>query len=149
MKVFKNFGKALRRLFGGNERQDGGEVGRGVSAARETVRDNADNDDEFEEPLAGHYNAWDEVDDVRSNFFLGGWATRRIREFNASRKQRDCEELEKRQQAEQEGREYRSPLQLELEDVARKREEKERLKEAGRAKKEAAKRGKRNNGGIT
>ena len=140
MKIFNGIGKAVRGLFGGKEGQNRRKSGRTVSVAREMGRDNADNDNEFEEPVAGHYSAWNEIDDVRGNFFLGGWATRRIREFNAMRKQRDREELGKKQQAEQEGREYKSPLQRELEDAARKWEEKERLKEERRRQKEARRR---------
>ena len=140
MKIFNGIGKAVRGLFGGEERQDRGKSGRTVPAAGEMGRGNADNDSEIEEPVAGHYSAWDEVDDVRKNFFLGGWATRRIREFNAIRKHRDQEEIKKKQEAEQEGREYKSPLQQELEDAARKREEKARLKEERRRRKEAGRR---------
>jgi hypothetical protein len=110
-----------------------------ASADKKTGRHSAD--DELEERVAGHYSAWDEIDDMRTNFFLGGWATRRLREINESRKQRDREELEKKKRAEQEGREYKSPLQLELEDAARKREEKEKLEEEKHRQNEAGRRG--------
>jgi hypothetical protein len=143
MRMFSSIGKAVRGLFGGEARQDRGKSGRTAPAAGEMGRDDTDNDSEIEEPVAGHYSAWDEVDDVRKNFFLGGWATRRIREFNAIRKHRDQEELKKKQEAEQEGREYKSPLQWELENAARKREEKDRLKEERRRQKEARRRDER------
>lgn len=97
--------------------------------------------DESEESLEETYSVWNEIDDVRSNLFIGGWATRRIREINTSRKRRYRDEIEKKRQAEQEGREYKSPLQMELEEAARKREEKERLKEEKRRHKETGRRG--------
>ena len=143
MNVFTRINKAVRGLFGGNERPDQGKAGMVVPAGRKAGTDRADNDAEFEETVAGNYDAWDEIDDARRNFFLGGWANRRIRELNAIREQRKCEDLMKRQQAEQEGREYKSPLELEIEDAEKKREEKERLKEARRRQREVGRQDKR------
>ena len=97
--------------------------------------DNTENEKENKKPLDEDYNAWDEIDNMRYSFFLGGWVTQRLKGINTIKKQQDREESEKKKNAEAEGREYKSPLQLELEDAARKREEKERLKEAKRKRK--------------
>ena len=102
-----------------------------------TAMNNADNENETKKPLAEDYNSWDEIDNMRYSFFLGGWVARRLREINTSKKQQAREEFKKKKNAGPEEREYKSPLQLELEDVVRKREEKERLKEAKRKRKEA------------
>jgi hypothetical protein len=112
-----------------------------ISAESVIGMDNADNENEIKKPVAEDYNSWDEIDNLLLNFFLGGWVTQRLREINTGKKQQDREELAKKRKAEQEGREYKSPLQLELEDVARKREEKKKLKEERRRWKEAKRRG--------
>ena len=98
--------------------------------------DNADNENGIKKPIAEDYNSWDEIDNLRYSFFLGGWVTRRLKEISTSKKQQAREEFEKKKNAEPEEREYKSPLQLELENVARKREEKESQKEAKRKRKE-------------
>ena len=105
------------------------------------LMDKADNEKGINEPVAEDYSSWDEIDNIRYSLFLGGWITRRLRETNTHGKRQDRKECEKKKNAEPEGREYKSPLQLELEAVAREREEKERLKEAKRKRKEARRRG--------
>ncbi len=84
------------------------------------------------------YSAWEEIDDMRFNFFFGSWATKKIRGKGKSRSLNPREEMEK-EKAEAEGREYKSRLQLDLEAAARKREEKEKLKAEKRRLKEEKK----------
>ena len=79
--------------------------------------------------------AWEEIDDMRANFLIGGWAVKRIKGMGKDRFRRDREALAK-EKAEAEGREYKSKLQLELEAAMKKREEKERLKVEKRRQKE-------------
>jgi hypothetical protein len=54
----------------------------------------------------GEYDAWDELRNLRTNFFFGSWATRRYRRLTH----------------------HDDKLKQELEKVAREREEKERRK---------------------
>ena len=108
-------------------------------------RDNAwliDDDDDEEsskkKDLMDNYEVWEEVDNFRMNFFFGGWATKKWKRISDGKLVKEREEMAKKR-AEADGREYKSPLQVELEAAARKREEKERRKEEKRRQKEARK----------
>lgn len=125
MGFFRKLGGAIRQAF------------RGDTTRREQVRHTDDGTPKRSEP---DYSHWEELDDLRLNFFLGGWVTRKIRQAGRDSNRKEAESRA-REQAAAEGREYKSPLQLELEAVARKREEKERRKEEKRREKEARKRG--------
>ena len=95
----------------------------------------ADADNEEQQRRFDDYNVWEEIDDMRANFLIGGWAVKRIKGMGKDRFRRDREALAK-EKAEAEGREYKSKLQLELEAAMKKREEKERLKVEKRRQKE-------------
>ena len=91
-----------------------------------------------QDELRKKYDPWEEVDSFRMNFFLGGWASRKLKKLDSGELTRGREEF-KRKRAEAEGREYKSALERDLEAVAKKREEKERRKEEKRRQKGARK----------
>lgn len=98
-------------------------------------------DEESESKRKGmedNYDAWEEIDNFRANFFIGGWAHRKFKAMGDGSLRKAREERE-RKIAEEEGREYKSALERDLEAVARKREEKQRRKEEKRRQKEASK----------
>lgn len=107
-------------------------------------RDNAwlmDDDDEEgnrKKESRDDYEVWEEVDNFRMNFFIGGWATKKLKRVGDGKLIKEREEMAKKR-AEAEGREYKSALQRDLEAAAKRREEKERLKEEKRRQKEARK----------
>ena len=97
-----------------------------------------DDDEGERKQYAEDYDAWDEIDNFRTNFYIGGWARRKMKAIGENKIGKEREEVE-RKRAEEEGREYKSRLQLELEAATEKREEKERLKEEKRLQKKAGK----------
>ena len=99
----------------------------------------ADADYSEQQKWANDFSAWEEIDNMRLNFFFGSWATKKFRGMGKNTVISKREALEK-EKAEAEGREYKSKLQLDLEAAARKREEKERIKAEKRRLKEERKR---------
>ena len=79
------------------------------------------------------YDPWEELRNIRSNFWVGGWAARRLRwRPNTDKLREDLEEMEKEREEKQrqkiEKAEARgdTALKAKLEETARKREEKVR-----------------------
>jgi len=134
-KIFTAPGRAYRWLYQDQKRlrqaQGGGRASDGEP--------DADVDYEEQKRRANNFSAWEEIDDMRSNFLIGSWAMRRIRGIGKDEFRRDREALAK-EKAEVEGKEYKSKLQLELEAAIKKREEKERLKAEKQRQKEERKR---------
>jgi hypothetical protein len=108
--------------------------------------------EEYEEEkkeTAARYDPWEEIDNFKMNFFLGGWATRKFKGgvIGEDKVKKELEELEKKR-AEKEGRPYqthpeqepektrshRSSLEEELEKIEQERREKERRREEKRSK---------------
>lgn len=125
-KIFSAPGRTHRRIRRDEENPPGVEPGFGTG-------------DEAEEKRPAEYAVWDELDNYHTDFFLGTWASRKIRGTDEDESRPDREALA-RERAAAEGREYKSKLQLELEAVARKREEKEMRKAEKRRLKEERKR---------
>ena len=134
-KIFTAPGRAYRWLYQ-DERRRRKAQGGGLASDGEP---DADVDYEEQKRRANNFSAWEEIDDMRSNFLIGSWATRRIRGIGKDEFRRDREALAK-ETAEEKGEEYKSKLELELEAAIKKREEKERLKEEKRRQKEERKR---------
>jgi hypothetical protein len=77
------------------------------------------------------YDPWEELRHVRSNFWIGGWAAKRLHWRPATDKLREELEEVARKREEKEQEQWRQAetdpaLKQKLEEVARKREEKER-----------------------
>lgn len=127
-------GRAYRWLYQGEKRLGQVQV-RGRASEGEP---DADADYSEQQKWINDFSAWEEIDNMRFNFFFGTWATKKIKGTgkNTIINKREAWEKEK---AEAEGREYKSKLQLELEAAARKREEKERIKAEKRRLKEERK----------
>ena len=51
----------------------------------------------------GPYDAWEEIDNVRRNFLLGSWATRKFRVIGEDKLKKDLEELRKKREEEGKG----------------------------------------------
>jgi len=134
-KIFTAPGRAYRWLYQDQKRL---RQSRGGGRASDGEPD-ADVDYEEQQRMANNFGAWEEIDDMRYNFLIGSWATRRIRGIGKDEFRRDREALAK-EKAEVEGKEYKSKLQLELEAAMKKREEKERLKAEKQRQKEERKR---------
>lgn len=98
----------------------------------------ADADYSEQQKWISDFSAWEEIDNMRFNFFFGTWATKKIKGVGKDRPSNPWEAREK-EKAEAEGREYKSRLQLDLEAAAKKREEKERIKAEKRRLKEERK----------
>jgi hypothetical protein len=47
---------------------------------------------------AGPYNAWDEIDNIRRNFLLGSWATRKFRVVGEDKVKAELEALRKKRE---------------------------------------------------
>jgi hypothetical protein len=103
----------------------------GNYAAVETVEE----EDTKEQEFVKSYDAWEEIDNIRMNFFLGGWATKKFKGgiIGEDKVRRELEELEKKR-AEEEGRPYRNSLKQDLEEVDRERREKNRHQEEKQSK---------------
>ncbi len=133
--IFAVPGRAYRRLYQDQKRLRQAQAG-GLASDGEP---DADVDYEEQKRMAINFSAWEEIDNFRANYFFGSWATRRFKAISRDGFHKDREALG-REMAEAEGREYKSPLQLELEAAMKKREEKERLKAEKRCQKEERKR---------
>ncbi len=97
---------------------------------------------------AKNYDPWEDLKDVRTSFWIGGWAAKRLHWRPNTDKLRDeLEEVARKREAkEQEQWEQArtdSALRQKLEEVARKREEKERkrLEKEAQLKEKLRKRG--------
>ena len=133
--VFTAPGRACRWLYRDEKRLRRAQGG-GLASTGEP---DADVDYEEQKREANSFSAWEEIDSFRTNFFFGRWATSRFKGRGDNQFRKDREALE-RKEAAAEGREYKTPLQRELESAMKKREEKERLKAEKRLQKEERKR---------
>ena len=107
-----------------------------------------DDDDQIEAPE--RFDAWEEIDNFKMNFFLGSWATRKFKSriIGEDKVKKELEELERKRAAREgrlsgdstgpesekrpAGKQERSPrdsLERELEKVEQERREKQRRKE--------------------
>ena len=143
MGIFKNIGNGLSKardwVFADEEKL------RKVQS--ENYRDvPAEEDDEEQKKPDERYDAWEEIDNFKMNFFLGSWATRKFKGgvIGEDKVKKELEELE-RKRAAKEGRPFesyleekpadqekqprRGSLEEELEKVDEKRQEKKRRKE--------------------
>lgn len=129
-KILTAPGRAYRWLYQDEKRVRQSQT-RGLASEGEP---DANTENEEMKRKFGDYNVWEEIDDMRVNFFFGRWVVRRFKGIGRGR------EALAKEKAESEGREYKSQLQLDLEAVAEKREAKERLKAEKRRQKEERKR---------
>jgi hypothetical protein len=49
-------------------------------------------------PGAADYDVWDDIRNIRTNFFLGSWVTRKFRPIGEEKLKKQLEELEKKRQ---------------------------------------------------
>ncbi len=130
--IYNGIGKAWNWVFQDEEKlraaQRGGQV---VPKAEKQ-------DEKQASFMMEEIDAWEEIDNFRSYFFLGGWATRKLKSNKGGGLRQELEDLE-RKRAIAEGIEYKSPLERALEAAEKKREEKQRRKEEKRRQKEARK----------
>jgi hypothetical protein len=56
------------------------------------------------EPGTETYDPWEEIRNIRMNFFFGSWATRKFRPIGEDKLKQQLEELEKKRQEEAEGK---------------------------------------------
>jgi len=134
-KIFTAPGRAYRWLYR-DEKRLRQKQGGGLASDGEP---DADVDSEEQRRMASNFSAWEEIDDMRSNFLIGSWAVRRIKGIGKDDFRRNREALAQ-ELAESKGEEYKSKMQLELEAAIQKREEKERLKAEKQRQKEERKR---------
>lgn len=92
---FKTFWK---HVFFGYEEDDPE-----LKAAREKygieVGDDEDDEEEKERKKA-EYDPWDELKDMRMNFFLGNWAARKFRIIGEDKVKKELEELARKREEE-------------------------------------------------
>jgi hypothetical protein len=129
------------KLFGGRKEPVSDEV----KQARERLGIQVDEEEKKEEQRrelekkrktgweldAKDYDPWDELRNVRTNFWIGGWAAKRLHwRPNTDKLREELEEVaRKREEKEQQQWEQAKTdpeLKRKLEEIARKREEKER-----------------------
>ena len=53
------------------------------------------------ETFCNEYDVWDQIDNYRWNFFLGGWAAKKIHPIGEDKVKRELEKLEKKRSQEQ------------------------------------------------
>jgi uncharacterized protein YciI len=135
-KIFSAPGRIYRWLYQDENRLRRSQAGRLKPSDGEP---DADVNYDEQKRMAEDYNAWEEIDNYRANFFFGSWATKKFKAIGSGQFQRD-REARARERAATEGREYKSRLQQDLEAAAKKRDEKERLKAEKRRQKEERKR---------
>jgi hypothetical protein len=70
-------------------------------AARKKYGIETGEDDSEEKKEIMEYNAWDELRDMRMQFFLGRWVTRKFRPVGEEKVKKQLEELEKKRQEEE------------------------------------------------
>jgi hypothetical protein len=73
-----------------------------LQAARAKHGIEVGDDDEEEKKKEREYDAWEEIRNMRSNFFFGSWATRKFRVIGEDKVKRELEALEKKRQEEEE-----------------------------------------------
>ena len=98
--------------------------------------EDVDDNDSVGKQYTDNYDAWEEIDNFRTNFYIGSWARNKMKRIGENKLSKEREEVERKHAAD-EGREYKSRLQLELEAATKKREGKEQLKAEKRRQKEA------------
>ena len=54
-----------------------------------------------QESFAENYDVWEEIKNIRSNFFIGNWATKKFRIVGEDKVKKQLEELEKKREEEQ------------------------------------------------
>ena len=134
-KIFSPAARANRWLTQDEER-----LRQAKSAKLRPSQGEPDEDADYDGPkrAAEDYSAWEEIDNMRINFFIGGWATKKLRSLSEGKLIKERQAAE-RKKAAAEGKGYKTKLELDLEAVARKREDKERLKAEKRRQKEERK----------
>jgi hypothetical protein len=127
--IGSGFKKAYDWVFQDEEKLR--KVKSGNYAAAETEEEHHDEVKEFTE----RYDAWEEIDNIRMNFFLGSWATKKFKGgiIGEEKVKRELEELE-RKRAEEEGRPYDTTLQKQLEKAEQERRDKKRRQEEKQTK---------------
>jgi len=117
-------------------------------AKEEERRDPGEQKQKNREFEAKNYDPWEDLKDVRTSFWIGGWAARRLHWRPNTDKLRDeLEEIahkrEEREQQQWEQAKTDPALKRKLEEVARKRDERERkqLEEDEKLKEKLRKRG--------
>jgi hypothetical protein len=115
----------------------------------------AEEEGEEKNETTERYDAWEEIDNFRMNFFFGSWATKKFKGgiIGEDKVKKELEELEKKRaekekqpyqnsleqepeksRVEKEERSSRSSLERELERTEQKRQEKKRRQEEKRSK---------------
>ena len=86
--------------------------------------------DDEEEEVDHQYDAWEEIDNLRMNMFLGSWATKKFKGgvIGEDKVKKDLERLEKKRAMQNESARKES-LQERLEKIDKERQEKQRQEE--------------------
>lgn len=59
-----------------------------------------------EERMAREYDAWEDLKNIRSSFFLGNWASRKFHVVGEDKVKKQLEELAKKKEAEAKGKDW-------------------------------------------
>ena len=102
-KVFMGFLSFIKKLFAGESADEAA-----LDAARARHGINIDSKQKVEmnkptteaERFARDYDAWEDIRNYRSNFFLGRWATRKFRPVGEDKVKKQLADLEKKREEE-------------------------------------------------
>jgi hypothetical protein len=59
-----------------------------------------------DERMAGEYDAWEDLKNMKTTFFLGGWAARKFHIVGEDKVKKQLEDLEKKKESEAKGKEW-------------------------------------------
>ena len=91
-KFFRAIGAGIMWLFKDDEKE---------FRARPDLPDKAVEDKEKKKKDAHEYDTWEQIDNYRMNFWLGSWATRKIRPVGEDKVRKELEELARKREEEE------------------------------------------------
>jgi hypothetical protein len=59
-----------------------------------------------EDRMASEYDAWEDLKNLRSSFFIGGWAARKFHVIGEDKVKKQLEDLEKKKESEGKGKNF-------------------------------------------
>jgi hypothetical protein len=90
----------LKKVWSGDD-----EVDEEVRAARArhgiVVREDEKSRQELKKPEMEDYDPWEDIRNIRSNFFIGGWAAKKFRIIGEDKVKKQLEELAKKREEEE------------------------------------------------
>lgn len=94
----------FRKVFSGEDEQQEKELDE--ARARHGIQVDKvqmDKKTSYEEQFAEEYDVWDDIRNIRSNFFFGSWASRKFHIVGEDKVKKQLEKLEKKRQGGEQG----------------------------------------------